>query len=149
MWPFQKKNQKKKPPKFIFKEKPFLLDLGQMLYVFLIAVCWDAWFCSGPGFMPLDTNPSQHLCLLISFMSCWCLLSGFGFWPCGNSLCACVLHSPPSHHRLGSGVFFLFPVCGSSSCSLRFNHLIRVVKHTRDSSEQIRSLTSSEPVKLA
>lgn len=149
---FPKKKQKK-TPKFIFKGKPFLLDLGQMSG-FCFMFSW--LLCVGmPGFavaLGLCRLTQIHLSTCVSSSpSCHAgvYFLGLVFGPAA-SLCVRVcyiLHLC----TIVSGLvfFFLFPVCGSSSCSLRFNHLIRVVKHTRDSSEQIRSFTSSDPVKLA
>lgn len=79
-------------------------------------------------FSLLVTDPSQHSCVLISFMSCCRLLSGFGFSSCGNRACASVLHSPSRDRCVCLGVVLpgVLSIC----------HLIRVVKHTCVSSEQ-------------
>lgn len=88
-------------------------------YVFLSSLCWNAWFFIGTGFMPLDTNPFQHLCVLISFMSCWCLFSGFGFGPPASlPVCVCVCYIL----RLctGTHVFSFFALSSALSAVLSF-----------------------------
>lgn len=98
----------------------------------LIPVCWDAGSAVVLGSCCLT---QIHLSTCVSSFPS----SHAGVYFLGLVLAlrlVCVLHSPSLHHCLGTGVFTWLWFWWRFS---PFSHLLRVVKHTRDSSEQIRS----------